>query len=172
MSTALVTQFDGGTSVADIADTLDTDGTEYGICDAALVGFGGRPRFAGRVRTVRCHEDNVILRSLLEQPGDGAVCVVDGGGSARVALLGDNVANLAVDNGWAGIVVHGAVRDVAELREVPIGITSLGTCPRRSAKEGAGEVDVDVTFGGVTFHPGDLVFTDEDGLLVTAGTGE
>lgn len=172
MPTAVATQFDSGAAVADIADQLDSEGVEYTICDAALVGRGGRPRFAGRVRTVRCHEDNVILRSLLEEPGDGAVCVVDGGGSSRVALLGDNVAGIAADNGWAGIVIHGAVRDVAELREVPIGIMSLGTCPRRSAKEGAGEADIDVTFGGVTFHPGDLVFADEDGLLVTAGTGE
>lgn len=172
MSTALVAAFQGGTSVADIADRLDADGTEYGICDAALVGRGGHRRFAGRVRTVRCHEDNVVLRSLLEQPGDAAVCIVDGGGSERVALLGDNVADVAVSNGWAGIVLYGAVRDAAELRDIPIGISSLGTCPRRSAKEGHGEKDVEVTFGGVTFRPGDFVFADEDGLLVTSGSGE
>lgn len=172
MTAALVEQFNDGTSVADVADLLEADGTVFGVCDVDLVARGGRSRFAGHVRTVRCHEDNVVLRSLIEQPGDGAVCVVDGGGSRRVALLGDNVAAIAADNGWAGIVIHGAVRDVAELRDVPLGIASLATTPRRSGKTGAGETDVDVSFGGVTFRPGDLVFVDEDGVLVTEGAAQ
>ncbi|MFI2364706.1 ribonuclease E activity regulator RraA [Promicromonospora sp. NPDC019610] len=127
---------------------------------------GGVARFEGPVRTVRCFEDNALLKSIVSTPGDGAVLVVDGGGSLERALLGDMIARIAADNGWAGVVVHGAVRDRVALAEIPIGIKALGTNPRKSTKTGAGEADAEVTFGGVTFRPGARLWSDEDGILV------
>jgi regulator of ribonuclease activity A len=149
------------------SDLLDADPEGYDVCEAPLVAYGAVRRFAGRVRTVRCHEDNVLLRGLLETPGSGQVLVVDGGGSRRTALLGDMVASLAVATGWVGVVVNGCVRDVAALAVAPIGIQALAANPRRSSKAGAGEVDVHVTFAGATFRPGAILVCDEDGLIVT-----
>jgi regulator of ribonuclease activity A len=100
------------------------------------------------------------------EPGEGRVLVIDGGGSLRVALLGDMVAGLAAANGWVGIVVNGCVRDAAVLRHLPLGIKALGTCPRPSGKEGAGELDVPVEIGGITIHPGARLVSDDDGLIV------
>ena len=119
-----------------------------------LAQFGGLTAFAGPVATVRCFEDNVLVKGRVAEPGEGRVLVIDGGGSFRVALLGDMIAGLAAANGWAGIVLNGCVRDVAVLRHLPIGIKALGTCPRPSGKEGAGDVDVPVELGGITIHPG------------------
>lgn len=149
------------------ADLMDERELELDSCQLQLRQFGGRREFSGTVRTVRCLEDNVLLRRLLELPGVGQVLVVDGGGSMRTALLGDVVARTAAVNGWTGIVIHGAVRDVAALRTVDIGIKALGSQPRRSAKTGAGEVDVAVTFGEATFRPGAELWSDDDGLVVT-----
>lgn len=137
-------------------------------CETQLRQFGGVRSFSGRVATVRCFEDNVLLRASVSEPGDGRVLVVDGGGSFRCALLGDNIAELAVANGWAGIVVNGCVRDVVALAELPIGIKALGTNPRPSGKAGAGEVDVPVTFGGAEFAPGAMLHADEDGVIALA----
>lgn len=124
------------------------------------------------MRTVRCADDNVLVRGLLEEPGEGRVLVVDGGGSLHTALVGDIVAGLAVANGWAGLVLNAAVRDVAALARLPLGICALGSNPRKSAKTGAGEVDVPVRFGGVTFTPGDVLLADEDGILLTCEAAE
>jgi regulator of ribonuclease activity A len=118
------------------------------------------------VRTVRCFEDNVLLKSLLSSPGDGAVLVVDGDGSYGTALMGDMIAQLAVDNGWAGVVIHGCVRDSVAIAAMPLGVKALGTNPRKSGKQGGGETDVTVQFGGVTFRPGARLYADEDGVLV------
>jgi len=135
-------------------------------CETQFRQFGGVRAFSGPIATVRCHEDNVLLRARVSEPGDGRVLVVDGGGSFRCALLGDNIAGLAVASGWAGIVVYGCVRDVAALAELPIGIKALGTNPRPSGKGGAGEVDVPVTFGGAEFTPGSILHADDDGVIV------
>jgi len=135
-------------------------------CETQLRRFGGARAFSGAIATVRCHEDNVLLRSRVSEPGAGRVLVVDGGGSFRCALLGDNIASLAVENGWAGVVVNGCVRDVAALAGLPIGIKALGTNPRPSGKGGAGEVDVPVTFGGAEFTPGAMLHADDDGVIV------
>lgn len=134
--------------------------------DLDLRDYGGERVFAGSIRTVQCRRDNVILRDLLAQPGGGAVLVVDGGGHTDTALMGDMVAGLAVQNGWAGVIINGAVRDSAELARMPIGIRALGTNPRKSAKVGAGQKDVEVEFGGVIFRPGDHLYADEDGIVV------
>jgi regulator of ribonuclease activity A len=148
-------------------DLLDADPEAYDVCELPLPQFGGVRRFSGRVRTVRCHEDNVLARRVLETPGHGQVLVLDGGGSTRTALLGDQVAGLAAANGWAGIIVNGCVRDVEALARVPLGIRALGLSPRRSGKAGTGVSDVPVQFGRATFRPGATVVSDDDGVIVT-----
>jgi len=128
--------------------------------------FGGRARFAGPIQTVSCFEDNVLVRSTLSEPGAGRVLVVDGGGSLRTALMGDDMARLAAGRGWAGVVVHGAVRDVEELRTIDLGLVALGSNPRRSGKVGTGAVGTSVEIGGAVFTPGDVVHVDADGVVV------
>ncbi len=148
------------------ADLVDRYGSELCVCDVQFRQFGGRRGFAGPVRTVSCHEDNGLLRELVRTPGSGSVLVVDGAGSLRTALVGDRIAGAALANGWAGLAVYGAVRDSAALSALDLGIKALGTNPRTSAKAGAGAVDVPVTFGGVTFHPGDILHADDDGIVL------
>lgn len=150
------------------ADLLDAHGDEAAVCAAAFRQFGGVRAFAGEVATVRCDEDNVLVRRRAGQPGNGRVLVVDGGGSLHCALVGDNIAGLALANGWAGLVVNGCVRDSVALAELALGVTALGTHPRASKKLGAGELDVPVTFGGVTFRPGARITSDDDGVVVLA----
>jgi regulator of ribonuclease activity A len=137
-------------------------------CETQLRQFGGVRAFSGIVETVRCLEDNVLVKRVCGEPGDGRVLVVDAGGSYRCALVGDNVAGLALANGWAGIVLNGCVRDVAALAALPIGIKALGTNPRPSGKTGDGETGVPVTFGGATFVPGAMLWSDDDGVLIRA----
>ncbi|WP_255283744.1 ribonuclease E activity regulator RraA [Saccharomonospora azurea] len=148
------------------ADLVDEYGDRLRVCDTQFRQFGGHRAFSGAVRTVSCHEDNGLLRELLRTPGDGAVLVVDGGGSLHTALTGDLIAASAVENGWAGLVINGAVRDSAALAELPLGIKALGTNPRKSSKDGRGAVDVPVGFGGVTFTPGDVLHADDDGVVL------
>jgi len=152
--------------MASTADLVDQYGAELRVCDVQFRQFGGRRVFAGPVRTVSCHEDNGLLRDLLRTPGSGAVLVVDGGGSLHTALVGDLIAGSAQQNGWAGLIVHGAVRDSAALAQIGLGIKALGTNPRKSGKTGAGALDVPVTFGGITFQPGDVLHADDDGIVL------
>jgi regulator of ribonuclease activity A len=156
--------------VTTTADLLDEHGDRATVCELQLRRFGGADPFSGAIQTVQCFEDNVLLRQLLSTPGEGRVLVVDGGGSLRCALLGDQVATLGRDNGWAGVVLNGAVRDAAALRDVGLGVDALGTCPRRSSKTGEGQVGVPLEFGGITFRPGDVLASDEDGVVVLPGT--
>ncbi len=155
------------------ADLVDDIGPDVRSCDLQLRQFGGRTQFAGPISTVRCLEDNALLKSVLSTPGDGGVLVIDGAGSLHAALVGDVIAGLARSNGWSGLVVHGAVRDAAALRELDLGIKALGTNPRKSTKTGAGERGVTVSFGGVEFVPGDIAYSDDDGIVVVtaAATG-
>ena len=136
-------------------------------CDVQFRRFGRRARFSGRIATLKTFEDNALVKRTLGSPGNGRVLVVDGGGSLRCALVGDVIAGLALANGWAGLIVNGAVRDSAELDAMDFGIKALGTNPRVSGKLGTGEVDVDVTFGGVTFRSGEWLYSDEDGIVVS-----
>ena len=149
------------------ADLVDAIGEGVRSCDTQFRQFGGRPDFAGTISTVRCFQDNALLKSVLSEPGDGRVLVIDGGGSLHTALVGDVIAELGRSNGWSGLIIHGAVRDAATLRTLDIGIKALGTNPRKSAKTGAGERDVVISVGGVEFVPGDLAFSDDDGIVVT-----
>jgi regulator of ribonuclease activity A len=130
--------------------------------------YGGLAAFSGPISTVKTHEDNVLVRRALEEPGAGRVLVVDGGGSLRCAMLGGNLAELGVKNGWHGVLLYGCVRDVKDLRDAPIGIKALAAHPIRSGKKGEGSRDVPVTFGGVTFRPGEHLYADEDGVIVSA----
>jgi regulator of ribonuclease activity A len=152
------------------ADLVDEIGPDVRSCDVQLRQFGARTQFAGPISTVRCFEDNALLKSILSTPGEGGVLVIDGGGSLHTALVGDLIAELARSNDWAGLVVHGAVRDAAALRGIELGIKALGTNPRKSGKTGAGERDVTVSFGGVEFVPGDIAYSDDDGIVVAAAT--
>lgn len=149
---------------ADISDAHP----EAQVLAPGFVHFGGRTHFGGLVSTVQVSADNVLVRRTLEQPGAGRVLVVDGGGGLGCALLGGNLASIAAENGWSGIVVNGAVRDSEELRTIQVGVYALATHPRRSQKLGTGRVDVEVTFGGCTFRPGEALTVDHDGLVVGA----
>ena len=150
------------------ADLVDDIGPDVRSCDIQFLQFGARMQFAGPITTVRCSHDNALLKSILSTPGDGGVLVVDGGASLHTALVGDLIAELARSNEWAGLIVHGAVRDAAALRDMEIGIKALGTNPRKSEKTGAGERDVVLSFGGVEFVPGDIAYSDDDGVVIVA----
>jgi regulator of ribonuclease activity A len=128
--------------------------------------YGGVRRFAGPIETLRVFEDNALVRQVLETPGQGRVLVLDGGGSLRSALVGGRLAALARENGWAGLIVNGCIRDSVETRRIPVGIKALNTSPMRSGKNGAGDRGVPVSFAGVTFSPGHFVYADEDGVVV------
>jgi regulator of ribonuclease activity A len=148
------------------ADLVDEIGAEVRSCDLQLRQFGGRDTFAGPISTVRCFQDNALLKSVLSEPGDGRVLVIDGDASVHTALVGDLIAELGRSNGWAGVIVNGAVRDASILRTLDFGVKALGTNPRKSTKTGAGERDVEVSFGGITFGPGEIAYSDDDGIVV------
>ena len=131
--------------------------------------FGQNLRFSGPAATLKAFEDNALVRTALEQPGNGRVLVIDGGGSLRCALVGGNLGVLGVKNGWAGIVVYGCIRDSAEINASAIGVRALATHPQKSIKKGVGDVDLRVMIAGVAVNPGDWIYADEDGVLVAAG---
>ena len=128
--------------------------------------FGGVLKFSGPASTVRCFENNPLVREALNEPGQGRVLVVDGGGSKRCALLGDNLAGLASENGWAGVVINGCLRDAEDIRAIPIGVKAIAPHPLKSSKRDPGARDVPVSFAGVTVAPGDWVYADMDGVIV------
>ncbi|MFC6011667.1 ribonuclease E activity regulator RraA [Nocardia lasii] len=155
-------------NVVATADLADEIGPEIRSCDTQFIQFGGRAEFAGRITTIRCFQDNLLVKQTLSEPGEGKVLVVDGGASVHTALVGDIIAGRGVDNGWAGVIVNGAVRDSAILRTLDIGVKALGTNPRKSTQTGTGEQDVPLEFGGITFTPGDMLYSDSDGVVVRA----
>jgi regulator of ribonuclease activity A len=151
---------------ADLSDRYDE---HVRICDPIFQDFGGRVRFCGPVVTVKCFEDNSPVKSTLAEPGQGRVLVVDAGGSMRCAMLGDLIAAGAVEQGWAGVILYGCVRDSRDIAAMPLGVKALGTHPRKSHRRGEGQRDIPVTMAGVRFAPGDQVYCDEDGILVADG---
>jgi len=155
------------TETKSTADLCDQYGDRLQVCDPVFESFGACSAFGGPVSTVRCFEDNSRVREAVESRGEGRVLVIDGGGSRRCALLGGNLGAAAVRNGWAGVIIHGCVRDSRELDNMSLGIRALGTIPLRSEKRGEGELGVHVRFAGVTFRPGDHVYADEDGVVVS-----
>ena len=148
-------------------DLCDDFSDHLQVVEPIFGDYGGEIMFSGTIVTLKVFEDNSLVRSALEEPGDGRVLVVDGGGSMRCALLGDQLAELAEENDWAGVVVNSCIRDSAAISEIPIGIKALGVHPLKSVKRGIGERDIPVRFAGITFLPGHYVYADEDGLLVS-----
>lgn len=143
----------------------DSDGA-FRVLPPVFKEFGGRSRFAGAVRTVKCFEDNSLVKIALDSPGQGQVLVVDGGASLRRALVGGNIGAAAARNGWAGVVVDGAVRDVAELAALDVGIRALAAMPLPTEKRNQGQRDVPVLIQGVLVRPGEWLYADEDGIVV------
>lgn len=150
------------------ADLVDERGDDVRSCSTQFRQYGARSRFEGEIATISCHQDNALVKARLASDGQGKVLVIDGGGSLDTALIGDMIAASAVENGWAGVVINGAVRDTVALAELDLGIKALGSNPRKSSKAGAGQEQREVTFGGVTFVPGHHLWSDEDGILVAA----
>lgn len=148
------------------ADLYDERGEELDSVALQFLDLGGRESFSGPIRTIVCHRDNGLVKQILNSPGAGAVLVVDGGGSLESALMGDLIAAAAVENRWAGVVILGAVRDRTALRTLDLGVKALGSNPRKSSKDGTGEVDVPVTIGEVRLVPGRMLWADADGILV------
>lgn len=147
-------------------DLSDTFGEQARVVAPLLRHFGGKRRFSGAVVTVKCFEDNSRVRELVATPGEGQVLLVDGGGSMRYALLGDMLGREALANGWAGVVVYGCVRDTSVLETLKFGVMALASIPRRSLKNGEGAVDIPVEIGGALCRPGDVLFADDDGVVV------
>ncbi|MET0218952.1 MAG: ribonuclease E activity regulator RraA [Burkholderiales bacterium] len=149
------------------ADLCDRHDGTVQVAEPLFRAYGGTPAFGGPIATVKVFEDNVLVRQALSEKGAGRVLVVDGGGSRRCALVGDQLVVLARDNGWAGIVVYGCIRDSAAMETLPVGVRALATHPLKSIKKGAGDRDIPVTFAGVTFVPGHYLYADADGVIVS-----
>ncbi|MDO7911207.1 ribonuclease E activity regulator RraA [Pseudomonas sp. 22-AL-CL-001] len=147
-------------------DLCDELGDAVQVLAARFVDLGGKADFQGQAVTVKCFEDNSRIKELSTEPGEGRVLVVDGGGSDRCALFGDHIAEDLLNNGWAGVVVHGYVRDKAVLRALPMAIKALGVTPRKSVKRNEGQRGLAVSFGGVTIAEGAWLYADEDGVVV------
>lgn len=150
------------------ADLYDEYGDALRVAAPIFTDFGRTTAFEGLVSTLKVHEDNSLVRAALEEPGNGRVLVVDGGGSLRCALVGDKLAALGAANGWVGIVVYGCIRDADPIGQIDIGIKALATNPRKSVKQGAGDRDITIQFAEVTFSPGDYLYADRDGIVVSA----
>lgn len=141
---------------------------DVAVVEPMFANFGGHDSFGGEIVTVKCFEDNSVVKELVDQDGTGKVMVVDGGGSLRRAMLGDMLAEKAAQNGWQGIIINGCVRDVDVLIQTALGIQALASHPMKTEKRGIGDLNVPVTFGGVTFRPGEYVYADNNGIIVSA----
>jgi regulator of ribonuclease activity A len=149
-------------------DLCDAHAESVRVVAPLFRNYGGRTTFGGPLVTIKCFEDNSLVKEWVERPGNGRVLVVDGGGSLRCALLGDVLAAKAAANGWAGLIVHGCIRDVDDIQKMEIGVQALGSIPLKSVRKGQGELNVAVTFGGITFHPGEFVYADNNGIIVSS----
>ncbi|QRN41181.1 MAG: ribonuclease E activity regulator RraA [Neisseriaceae bacterium] len=136
-------------------------------CETQFQIYGKRKKFSGPIRTIKCFRDNGLVKKIMSSPSKGEVLVIDGNASYFSALMGGMIAKAGMDNGWAGVIINGVIRDSVEIDQMYFGVKALGTNPKKSSKEGIGELDIPVTFGHVTFQPGYYVYSDEDGILVT-----
>jgi regulator of ribonuclease activity A len=150
-------------STPDLSDAAP----EVSALELQFVNFGQIRQFGGPAVTIKCHEDNSLVKECVGEPGNGRVIVVDGGGSRRRALLGDMLAEKAATNGWAGLVINGVIRDVDEIGRISLGVQALGSCPIKTEKLGAGQRDIDITIGEVVITPGDYVYADNNGVIVS-----
>ncbi|MDI2035517.1 ribonuclease E activity regulator RraA [Paenarthrobacter nitroguajacolicus] len=148
------------------ADLYDERGEELQSLAVQFQNLGRHTHFNGPVRPIRCFEDNALVKSVLGTQGDGAVLVVDGQGSLRTALMGDMIAESAVENGWAGVIIYGAIRDREAISRLPLGVRALGSNPRKSSKTGSGEVDIELVIDDVRIKPGVMIYSDPDGILL------
>lgn len=148
-------------------DLCDKYGEAVEVVEPMFSNFGGIESFGGEIVTVKCHEDNSVVKEQVGLPGEGRVMVVDGGGSMRNALLGDMLAEAAAKNGWAGIIINGCIRDVDIIMQTGLGVQAIATNPRKTEKRGLGDLNVDVKFGGVVFRPGHYVYADNNGVIVS-----
>lgn len=146
---------------------LSDEAPEALAIDLQFGNYGSVRQFSGAAVTIKCHEDNSLVKQCVEEAGAGRVIVVDGGGSSRRALLGDMLAEKAASNGWAGLVINGVIRDVDEIGDIALGVQALGTCPVKTDKLGAGQRDIAIHFGGVEINPGDYIYADNNGVLVS-----
>lgn len=137
------------------------------VVEPMFSNFGGRDSFGGQIVTIKCFEDNSLVKDQVELDGTGKVLVVDGGGSLRRALLGDMLAEKAAKNGWEGIVVYGCIRDVDVIAQTDLGVQALAAHPMKTEKRGIGDLNIEVTFGGVTFTPGHYLYADNNGIIVS-----
>jgi regulator of ribonuclease activity A len=154
------------TDICDANENLILNG-QLRVCSPLFKSYGGLSQFQGQAVTLKVFEDNTFVRSILDEPGQGRVLVIDGGGSMRCALVGGNLGVLAEKNGWSGILVNGCVRDTLELAQSKIGIRALAAHPQKSVKRNVGERDLTVDIAGTTVRPGDYIYADEDGVLVS-----
>jgi len=153
-------------STTDVCDSR----ADVRVADSVFRDFGGVTAFGGPIATLKVFEDNAMVRCVLEEPGNGRVLVVDGGGSMRCALLGGNLATLAVDNDWRGILVNGCIRDTVEMQASALGVKALAAHPRRSVRGlHTGHRDLPVHFAGVTFESGQWLYADADGIVLLNG---
>lgn len=150
-------------------DLCDAHEDKLRVVEPMFASYGGRAAFYGRIATLKLFEDNSLVRKAVESPGEGRVLVIDGGGSLRRALVGDQLAALAVKNDWAGIIVYGCIRDSRAISDMDLGVFALDTHPMKTIKRNVGEADIPVTFGGVTFTPGEWLYADDDGVIVSSG---
>lgn len=148
------------------ADLCDKHIERLQVLEPMLTDFGGIGMFEGEIVTLKLHEDNSFVRSMLEKDGTGKVLVIDGGGSFRCALVGDQLAELAVTNHWRGLIVFGCVRDTRQIMDMELGVKALAACPVKSIKRNEGQMNIPVRFGGVDFIPGHYLYADEDGVVV------
>jgi regulator of ribonuclease activity A len=148
------------------ADLFDDYGDISQTCSTQFQDYGATRQFSGPIRTLKCFRDNQLFKELLNQPGNGAVMVMDGSGSLESALMGDMIAASGLKNGWAGVVILGAIRDSVAIGKMDFGVKALGVNAAKSSKDGTGDVDAIVEFGGVRFEPGHFIYCDEDGILV------
>ena len=152
----------------DLCDQFETElGKTVRVVVPMYQRYGGRTAFSGEIVTLKIFEDNTLVREIFNEPGHGKVLVIDGGGSLRCALVGDQLAILAHKNGWEGAVVYGCIRDSGDINGIDIGVRALNTHPQKTVKKGIGDRNLALTFGGVTFHPGEYLYADEDGVLVS-----
>ncbi|RQW24150.1 RraA family protein [Rhodobacteraceae bacterium CH30] len=149
-------------------DLYDANEGRVQVMQPLLQSYGGRPRFFGQIVTLKLFEDNTLVREVLGTAGAGKVLVIDGGGSLRCALLGDQIAELAVKNQWEGVVIWGCIRDSVAINQLDIGVRALATSPKKSVKRGEGQQNLLLNFGDVTFTPGAWLYADEDGVLLSA----
>jgi regulator of ribonuclease activity A len=146
---------------------LSDEAPEVRALELQFRNFGAIKQFGGQVVTIKCHEDNSLVKQCVDEAGLGRVIVVDGGGSQRRALLGDMLAEKAAANGWAGLVINGVIRDVDEIGQTNLGVQALGTCPIKTEKLGVGQRDITIQMGGVDIAPGDYVYADNNGIIVS-----